>query len=211
MDEVVGQLGMKGGMQKEASMQFGSCGLPLTDEAVRQWEKAKNEESKDDESSSPSSSSSSSSDDEDETRTRTIKKVRDWDSDDYDDITSEDSESDKEVPVSKKRRIETKAGLSRKAKSDSVYGKVKVQAMNVLNLVMMTCLVNNIENIETPKNFINAALMDEQTANDGLRWTGPSSAYSKERNQWNDLGVTSYPDLIPVNQTDKNKPILYLM
>ena len=25
MDEVVDQLGMKGGMQKEASMQFGSC------------------------------------------------------------------------------------------------------------------------------------------------------------------------------------------
>ena len=135
MDEVVDQLGMKGGMQKEAPMQFGSCGLPLTDEAVRQWEKAKNEESKDDEISSSSSSSSSSSDDEDETRTRTIKKVKDWDSDDYDDITSEDSESDKEVPVSKKRRIETKAGLPRKAKSDSVYGKVKVQAMNVLGLV----------------------------------------------------------------------------
>ena len=70
------------------------------------------------------------------------------DSDDYDNITSEDSESDKEVPVSKKRRIETKAGLSRKAKSDSVYGKVKVQAMNVLNLVMMTCLVTTLKTLK---------------------------------------------------------------
>ena len=34
---------------------------------------------------------------------------------------------------------------------------------------------------------------------------------AQEWNQWNDLGVTSYPDLIPVNQTDKNKPILDLM
>ena len=155
-------------------------------------------------------------------------------SEDEEEIDAYEARADGVEPEKKKVKRYPVRRHPRAAHASSPYGKrTKVQAANILNTLMLTSLAssmvqhqgelgvnsmdvepvlaNNIEGIPTPTNFIDAVLQDEQIQDNGQRWTGPTSAYSKEWLQWNALGVTSWPKTIPINKTDKNKPIIDLM